>query len=88
MKALNYLKNKATNIKNIGAVAKCEVRAGKIAEEIIKVADENNIDLVAMSTHGRSGLGQWAFGSVTAKVLRGGHTPVLMVRASEEAEKM
>ena len=59
---------------------------GRTAEEIINLADATKADLVAMSTHGRSGLSQWAFGSVTAKVLRGGHTPVLMVRARKADE--
>ena len=45
-------------------------------------------DLIAMSTHGRSGLSRWAFGSVTDKVLRrGGTVPIVMVKAPKEAEK-
>ena len=51
------------------------------AEEIIKAADEINADFVAMSTHGRSGLIRWAFGSVADKVLRGGNRSVILVRA-------
>ncbi|MCF7944469.1 MAG: universal stress protein [Spirochaetia bacterium] len=53
------------------------------AEEIIKAEQKFECDLVAMSTHGRSGFSRWAFGSVTDKVLRGGSVPVLMVRAQE-----
>jgi len=37
--------------------------------------------MIAMSTHGRSGVSRWALGSVTDKVLRGGKIPVLTVRA-------
>ena len=47
--------------------------------------DEIKADLIAMSTHGRSGISRWAFGSVTDKVLRGGNKPVLIVRAPKEA---
>ena len=54
------------------------------ADEIIKTEVEVNADLVAMSTHGRSGISRFAIGSVADKVLRGGSVPVLMVRASEE----
>ena len=39
-----------------------------------------------MSTHGRSGIGRWVYGSVADKVLRGSATPVLLVRVQEQAE--
>lgn len=63
---------------------KTVVRFGSdIAGEILKVSDELNVDLVAISTHGRSGISRWAYGSVADKILRGGNTPVFMVRASK-----
>jgi len=54
------------------------------AEEIIRISQETKADLVAMSTHGRGGFSRFAIGSVADKVMRGGHVPVLMVRAPEE----
>ncbi len=60
---------------------------GRAADEIIKAADEIDADLIAMSTHGRSGLSRWAFGSVTDRVLRAGSMPILMVRAKKEPGK-
>ncbi|MDD5127337.1 MAG: universal stress protein [Dehalococcoidales bacterium] len=54
------------------------------AGEILKASDELNIDLVTISTHGRSGISRWAFGSVADKILRGGKTPVFMVRAAQQ----
>ncbi len=51
------------------------------ANEIIEVCKKVDIDLVVMSTHGRSGLGRWVFGSVAEKVLRHGETPLLLVHA-------
>ncbi len=56
------------------------------ASQILQVSDELKIDLIVISTHGRSGLSRWAFGSVANKILRGGNTPVFMVRAKEQAE--
>lgn len=53
------------------------------AAEIVKVAGEIDADLVAMSTHGRGGITRFAIGSVADKVMRGGTTPVLMVKAKE-----
>lgn len=54
------------------------------ADAIIKAENEHQCNLVCMSTHGRSGLSRWAFGSVTDRVLRAGSSPVLLVRAKTE----
>ncbi len=86
-KTIDYLDKAGEGLRSKGAVVECRVGVGKAAEGIIKVADEINAGLVAMSTHGRSGLSRWAFGSVTDRVLRGGNRPVLMVRAPRETEK-
>ena len=64
-----------------------KVVVGSPADEIIRVADDIDADLIAMSTHGRHGISRWAFGSVTDKVLRGGNRPILVVRAPKESEQ-
>jgi nucleotide-binding universal stress UspA family protein len=84
-KAMGYLERAGEGLKKSGAVVKTISRAGDAAEEIIKAAEEIKADLLAMSTHGRSGIRRWAFGSVTDKVLRAGVVPVLTVRAPEES---
>jgi nucleotide-binding universal stress UspA family protein len=87
-KAMDYLKKAGKGLRSKGAVVSAKVAVGDASEEIIKAAEEINADLIAMSTHGRSGLSRWAFGSVTDKVLRrGGRIPVVMVKALKEAEK-
>ena len=86
-KAMEYLTKAGESLQSRGASVNCKVSVGKAAEEIIQAENEVNADLVAMSTHGRSGLSQWAFGSVTARVLRGGNVPLLMVRAIEDTMK-
>jgi len=78
--AEGYLENVAGLLKDKGVNVKPEVRVGSAAEEIIKLADEVGTDMVAMTTHGRSGIGRWAIGSVAGRVLRWGNTPVLLVR--------
>ena len=82
-KSVDYLEKVGEGLRKKGAIVKCKVATGSAAEEIIKAEDEFKADLVAMSTHGRSGLSRWAFGSVTDRVLRGGAVPVLVVRARE-----
>jgi len=55
------------------------------AERIIDLACEEHVDLIVMSTHGRSGLSRWVYGSVTNKVLQHAPCPVYLIR-SKEAE--
>jgi nucleotide-binding universal stress UspA family protein len=85
-KATAYLNEVGKRLKkNKGVVVKPMVRIGtNAADEIIKASDEIKVDLIAISTHGRSGISRWAFGSIADKILRGGSTPVLMVRAKKE----
>ncbi len=59
------------------------VVVGRPAEQIVKAAEDMNVDLIAMSTHGRSGLGRLAFGSITHKVLHWqGRVPIVVIRAA------
>ena len=85
--AKEYLKKVAESINNEKIGVEIRIGIGNSAEEIIKIADELDVDIIAMSTHGRHGISRWAFGSVTDKVLRGGNKPVLLVRAPKETKK-
>jgi len=80
---LAYLKRVEKLISNSEINVSSEVKIGSAADQIIDYAEANAIDLIAMSTHGRSGIGRWVFGSVTDKVLHAGCTPVLVVRAQK-----
>ncbi len=57
------------------------VESGNVAEIILAVAAREQMDLVAMSTHGRSGVQRWVLGSVAEKVLHAASTPVLLIRS-------
>lgn len=61
--------------------AEGKIVEGHPAEEILRFADENEVDLILMTTHGRSGIKRWALGSVADKVLRSSTVPVLLVRS-------
>ncbi len=62
------------------------LRHGDPAGAILETCRERSIDLVAMTTHGRSGLARWTIGSVTDKVLRTSGLPMLVVRETGEEE--
>ena len=81
MRAREYLQRVSEKLRGTQAVIKCEVKTGDVAEEIIKYADEADVELIAVSTHGRSGLKEWIMGSVAHKVVQSGNKPVLLVRA-------
>ena len=80
--ANDYLNSIKERLTKMGITARSEVEVGSPAERVIAYAKENNVDLIAMSTHGHSGIGRWLLGSVTDKVLHAADRPVLLVRAS------
>ena len=68
------------------ADVKCTVEKGWAEEVIIEKVEEDKGTLISMATHGRSGINRWLLGSVAEKVLRGATSPLLLVRAAEEAK--
>jgi len=85
--AESYLEKVANALKDKHIKVRSEVRVGNTAHEIIKLAGEAHADLVAMSTHGWSGITRWALGSTADKVLNGGNTPLLLVRSPNVSTK-
>jgi nucleotide-binding universal stress UspA family protein len=57
---------------------------GEAAAEIVRVATERNVDLIVVSSHGRTGLGRILFGSTAEAIVRHASCPVLVVKASQE----
>src|SRR5262245_13186732 len=80
----SYLRGVATTFPN--TEVKCEVERGKADEVIIERGTADTKMLIAMATHGRSGLNRFLLGSVAEKVLRGSSSPLLLVRAAEEGK--
>ena len=76
-----YLSEVARRLKEQGLRATTATMMGSVAESIVDYAKANSVDLVAMCTHGRTGLVRWTLGSVADRVLRAGSTPILLVRA-------
>jgi universal stress protein A len=68
----------------VGLKVRQMVDAGQPFGAIVDCAEKERVDLIVMSSHGRSGLSRMLIGSVTDKILRGGSCPVLVVPAKTE----
>jgi len=77
---------KAVAAKATGVNIQWSVKKGRPEEVILDNAAADKHTLIAMATHGRSGLNRWMLGSVAEKVLRGCENPLLLVRASEAVD--
>jgi nucleotide-binding universal stress UspA family protein len=78
-----YLEHRAAGLRNRGvSQVSCVVKEGLDADEIISFARRTPDNLIAMCTHGRSGVQRWVLGSVTETVVRHSGDPVLIVRAA------
>jgi len=82
-KAEAYLAKVTKSLKKEGIAVQTVVVPAKVgrgaAESILDYAENNKVDLIIMSTHGRSGISRWAFGNVTDWVVRHAKTPVLTI---------
>ena len=76
----NELGAEARRLYEQGYKVSTEVHFGEPAQRIVDFVNDMNIDMVAMTTHGRTGLGRLVLGSVAERVLRGVHVPVLLWR--------
>ena len=77
----SYLAGKKNHLRKKGIDAKCVIAFGRIIDEIINTAEAENADLVAMTSHGRTGLARVFYGSVAAGVLHRIDRPLLLIRA-------
>lgn len=81
--AEQYLQRVEEELKKKGVRVDTHVRYGNDAEEILDHASQKDIDMIAMTTHGRSGVKRFLLGSVAEKVLRHSSKPIFLVRCKE-----
>lgn len=81
--AAAYLAPIAERLRARGVRAETAVRRGEPADEIVEGARDAGADLIAMTTHGRTGLRRLVFGSVAEAVLRHANVPVFLMRQTE-----
>jgi nucleotide-binding universal stress UspA family protein len=79
-----YLKSVKARFSRKKIKAESEIVHGDPAVAIIRAAERLRTDLVAFTSHGQGGLGQWVFGSVAQKILRGCSRPLFVARPLED----
>jgi nucleotide-binding universal stress UspA family protein len=82
--AEEYLAAVVADLRARGVRGTTQVRFGHAVAEILAGAREADADLIAMTTHGRGGLGRLLFGSVAEAVLRQAEVPVFLMRQTKE----
>ncbi|AII59851.1 MAG: universal stress protein [Dehalococcoides mccartyi] len=78
-----YMASIGNKLKSEGYDVRVLLREGGAAEVILKTAEEEKVDVIAMSTHGRSGAARWLLGSVAERVVRHSNIPIMLIRSSE-----
>lgn len=81
-----YLEEVATPLREKGMDVVCITLQGTAGEVIVSYAQNEDADLIALATHGRSGLGRVIFGSVADHVLRESGLPILVIKPQEAEE--
>jgi nucleotide-binding universal stress UspA family protein len=85
-RAAAYLEEVAHRLEDAGsgAVETRVLEADEPAHGLLRFCEENDVDLIALSTHGRGGVGRFFLGSVADKLVRGTGVPVLVTRRSTD----
>jgi nucleotide-binding universal stress UspA family protein len=77
-----YISEIENELKSAGFKTSTMLRVGSVADVILGVAEELQVDVIAMSTHGRTGPARWLLGSIAERVVHSSKVPVLLIRAT------
>lgn len=86
VEAETYLQSKYMELPNDHLFFEVIMAKESVAESIISYVREHNIDLIVMSSHGRTGISRWMYGSVAEKVLHGACCATLIIRGEPVPE--
>lgn len=85
-RAKAYLQDVASNLRLENFSVETIIENGDAATVIVDTAVAQKVDAIAMSTHGRSGISRWLFGSITSKVLSVAPCPVFVIPSKQHAK--
>jgi nucleotide-binding universal stress UspA family protein len=85
--ATDYLENVAKPLRKKGIRVEAVSVLGRAGQAILDYAGMNNVNLITIATHGRSGLRRGVFGSVADYVLRQSGLPMLVIRPESQKDK-
>jgi nucleotide-binding universal stress UspA family protein len=77
-----YLDDAEKKLEEAGLKVRTESGLGNPAELIVDYAIQNQIDLIIVASHGRSGIMRWAYGSTADKILRSSPVPVMIIKCA------
>lgn len=77
--ASKYVNEKVDLLKKDHIKATGLTKEGSVPDTILEVAEETQADMIAMSTHGRTGVKRWLMGSVADKIVHHTHIPVMLI---------
>jgi nucleotide-binding universal stress UspA family protein len=86
-RAQRYLDGVAQPLRKAGISVRTVTAAGDAPAEIVRYAERAGIDLIALATHGRSGVQRWLYGSVADAVLHTTTAPLFLIRPTDETAK-
>ncbi|MDD4923730.1 MAG: universal stress protein [Dehalococcoidales bacterium] len=78
-----YMFEIESQLKSEGFKVSAILAEGSAANVILKMAEQNKVDVIAMSTHGRTGPAHWFIGSVAERVVRNSKIPVVLIRSNK-----
>ncbi len=79
-KARHYLERSEKIFKKKGMNVHSVTLTGRPAHTILQYVEDNSVNLIALATHGFSGITKWAYGSVASKIIEGSSRPIMLVR--------
>ncbi len=84
-KAREYLDKVYKRLQRGKGELKVEIRTGEVAKEILNYAKKKGVSLIAIASHGHSGMTKWVFGSIAQKIIEDSPIPVLVVKSTPGA---
>jgi len=81
--AAAYLAEKAKPFRDQNFMVECAVLFGNVVDQIIDYTEKNEVNLIIIATHGRSGVSRMFLGSIADRIIRSSPVPVLIVRAPD-----